>query len=62
MAKIKEQKPKNAVERLIGALEKRLKTYHRNLSIIEENYQEEKGRELQKITDAKLQLKALRRK
>ncbi len=56
------KEPKNAIERLISALEKRMITYYKNLKIIEANYQEEKGRELQKIADAQLQLKALRKK
>lgn len=61
---MKEIKPKTktAVERLIYALECRVKLYRKNLKWIEESYKEKKGRELQKITDAQLQLKALKRK
>lgn len=59
---MKKTKPQNAVERLVGSLERRIKCYEDNLGWIEDDYQERKGRELRKIADAKLQLKALKRK
>lgn len=55
-------KPKNAVERLIESLEKRIKNYDKNIARIEADYRQERDRELRKISDAELQLKALRKK
>lgn len=56
------KKPQNAVERLISSLEIRIKAYQKTLEVIEKNYKEEKGWGLRRIADARLQLKALKRK
>lgn len=54
--------PQSTVERLISSLEKRIKGYERNLEQIEKDYHYKAHRELRKLDDASLQLKALKKK
>ena len=50
-----------AVERLIASLEKRIKTYEKNLAGIRADAQARIQKEFAKIADARLQLKALKK-
>ena len=57
----KTTKQPTAVERLITSLEKRIKTYEKNLATIRADAQARIQKELTKIADARLQLKALKK-
>ena len=59
---MKQPAPKNAVERLVASLEKRIATHTKNKQALAKEYGEKCAVQNRKIADAQLQLRALKRK